>query len=394
MVSAIVMWAGNGLRRNPSCELTVGAVGRTGRPAVARRGRPAVRERRPLPSTTGASASSARARGRRLLARATAVCAGTVLLAAGSARLEAQEYPKCFSQGSAASDERDSRVLAGKPKSIDFITPHITDSHDLDLPYFHSPFVCIVELPRWTPVHIGGLSIDLSPTKHVVWLLIASVLCLVTLLSAASFHRRRTADPGVAGGFSAGVEALVLYLRQTVVLPNVGPHGDAYTPYILTVFFFILFANLVGLIPYGSTATGNISVTLTMALISFVVIEVSGMRALGADYWKTIIYWNPELGIFMRIVMTAIMTVIEIFSKFTKPFALTIRLFANMTAGHIVLLALISLIFTFNSYFIAVIPVAMGVAVSLLEIFVAFLQAFIFALLTAVFIGQIRQAAH
>ena len=160
------------------------------------------------------------------------------------------------------------------------------------------------------------------------------------------------------------------------------------------MFFFILFANLVGLIPYGSTATGNIAVTATMAIISFVVIEVSGMRALGAGYWKTIVYWNPELSPVVRILMTIIMTPIEILSKFTKPFALTIRLFANMTAGHIVLLALISLIFTFNSYFVAVVPVAMGVAVSLLEIFVAFLQAFIFALLTAVFIGQIRQSAH
>jgi F-type H+-transporting ATPase subunit a len=332
--------------------------------------------------------------GKRRIGLCKLLCVGLVVLAAGAARLGAQEYPKCFSQGSAASDERGSRVLAGKPKSIDFITPHITDSHDLDLPYIHSPFVCIVELPRWTPVHIGGLSIDLSPTKHVIWLLIASVLCVATLLSAAAFHRRRTADPGVAEGFSAGIEALVLYIRQTVVLPNVGPHGDAYTPYILTVFFFILFANLVGLIPYGSTATGNIAVTATMAIISFVVIEVSGMRALGAGYWKTIVYWNPELSPVVRILMTIIMTPIEILSKFTKPFALTIRLFANMTAGHIVLLALISLIFTFNSYFVAVVPVAMGVAVSLLEIFVAFLQAFIFALLTAVFIGQIRQSAH
>ncbi len=348
MVSAIVTWAGYGLRRGAG----------------------------------------------RVLVRVAVVCAGLGALVGGPARLGAQEYPNCFSHGSAASDEHSLRLLAGKPKSIDFITPHITDSHDLDLPYFHSPFVCIVELPRWAPVHVGSVTIDLSPTKHVVWMLIAAVLCVVTLLSAAAFHRRRTADPGVAGGFSAGIEALVLYLRQTVVLPNVGPHGDAYTPYILSVFFFILFANLVGLIPYGSTATGNIAVTATMAIISFVVIEVSGMRALGAGYWKTIVYWNPELGIVVRILMTIIMTPIEILSKFTKPFALTIRLFANMTAGHIVLLALISLIFTFNSYFIALVPVAMGVAVSLLEIFVAFLQAFIFALLTAVFIGQIRQSAH
>ena len=129
---------------------------------------------------------------------------------------------------------------------------------------------------------------------------------------------------------------MVLYLRQTVVLPNVGPNADAYTPYILSVFFFILFANLVGLIPYGSTATGNVSVTATMAIISFVVIEISGMRALGAEYWKTIVYWNTDLSLPVRIPMALILTPIEIISKLTKPFALTIRLFANMTAGHVV----------------------------------------------------------
>ncbi len=351
-----------------------------------------VRERPPLPSTAGASARLAHSRWR-ALSRGALLCAGLVALMAGPARLGAQEYPKCFSQGSAEAAQR-AHHLVPESQTVDFITPHITDSHDLDLPYAHSPYVCIYQLPRWAPIHVGGLSLDLSPTKHVVWLLIASVLCLITLLSAAAFHRRRTADPGVAPGFSAGIEALVLYLRQTVVLPNVGPHGDAYTPYILSVFFFILFANLVGLIPYGSTATGNIAVTLTMALISFVVIEVSGMRALGVGYWRTVVYWNHDLSIGVRIPMALLMTPIDILSKFTKPFALTIRLFANMTAGHIILLALISLIFTFNSLFIAVVPVAMGVAVSLLEIFVAFLQAFIFALLTAVFIGQIRQAAH
>jgi F-type H+-transporting ATPase subunit a len=167
-----------------------------------------------------------------------------------------------------------------------------------------------------------------------------------------------------------------------------------YTPYILSVFFFILFANLVGLLPYASAATGDISVTATMALISFVVIEISGMRALGKNYWHTIVYWNNDLALPIRIPMAMIMTPIEILQKFTKPFALTIRLLANMTAGHVVLLALISLIFAFHSYLIAVAPVAMGVGVSLLEVFVAFLQAFIFALLTAVFIGQIRASAH
>jgi F-type H+-transporting ATPase subunit a len=316
-------------------------------------------------------------------------------LAAPLSGLAAQESsPLCLASQRAAAAAGASEGGPATRGPVDIITPHITDSHQLDAPYYKSPFVCRIELPRWAPVHIGSLTLDLSPTKHVVWLIIASILCCITLLSAAAFHRRHLNDPRPAQGLAAGVEAMVLYLRDTVVIPNVGPHGDAYTSYILTVFFFILFANLCGLIPYGSTATGNISVTLTMALISFVVIEISGMITLGKGYWSTIFYWNHDLPLPVRIPMAILMTPIEIVSKFTKPFALTIRLFANMTAGHVVLLALISLVFTFGSIYIAAAPVLLGVAVSLLELFVAFLQAFIFALLTAVFIGQIRQAAH
>jgi F-type H+-transporting ATPase subunit a len=320
----------------------------------------------------------------RALRPVVVVAAALAGLALAAAPVAAQEYPTCWGKPPAVPE----------PAPRDIIMPHITDSHELDLPYFRPPFICTKQLPRWEPVHIGPVAVDLSPTKHVFWLGVAALLCLATLLSAAAYHRRHRDSDGAPTGFAAGMEALVLYIRQTVVLPNVGPHGDAYTPYILSVFFFILFANLVGLIPYGSTATGNISVTLTMALISFVVIEVSGMRALGKDYWRTIVYWNEDLPIVGRIFMAGLLTPIEIFSKLTKPGALTIRLFANMIAGHVVLLAFISLIFVFKSYFIAVVPVLMGVGDSLLEIFVAFLQAFIFALLTAVFIGQIRQSAH
>jgi F-type H+-transporting ATPase subunit a len=279
-------------------------------------------------------------------------------------------------------------------QKTDIITPHITDAHELDVPCLRPGFVCRVDLPRWAPVHFGPLTLDLSPTKHVVMLWFAAFLCCVALLQAAAWHRRHLNEAAAPRGFSAGIEAMVLYLRQTVVLPNVGPHGDAYTPFILTLFFFILFANLLGLVPYGSTATGNISVTAALAICSFVVVEISGMIALGKNYWSTIFYWNHDLPVWLRIPLFVIMTPIEIVSKLTKPFALTIRLFANMTAGHVVLLVLISLIFTFHSYAIAVAPVVLGVAISMLELFVAFLQAFVFALLTAVFIGQIRQAAH
>lgn len=279
-------------------------------------------------------------------------------------------------------------------QQTDIITPHITDAHALDYPCLHAGFVCEKALPRWMPVHLGGLTIDLSPTKHVIMLLLAALFCCLVLISAAGFHRRHEHKPGTARGFGSGLEAVVLYLRSEVVLPNVGPHGDAYVPFVLTLFFFILFANLLGLVPYGSTATGNVSVTATLAIVSFVVIEVSGMRALGAGYWQTVVYWNPELPIVVRILMTILMTPLEIIGKLTKPFALTIRLFANMTAGHVVLIALISLIFVFQSWFIAPAPFLMAVAISLLELFVALLQAFIFALLVAVFIGQIRQSAH
>ena len=280
-------------------------------------------------------------------------------------------------------------VIAGPAKNVDIITPHITDSHELEL-----PFVGEVQLPRWAPVHVGGLEIDLSPTKHVIMLLLAALLCLGIMIPAALSNERQTAHKGHAKGFAGAIESLVLFIRNEVVLPNVGHHGDAYVPFAMTLFFFILFANLLGLIPYGSTATGNISVTATLAILSFIVIEVAGMKALGKGYWKTIIYWPSDQSLAIKLPMTFIMTPIEIIGKFTKPFALAIRLFANMTAGHVVLLALISLIFTFGSFYVAAAPIAMGVAISMLELFVALLQAYIFTLLSSVFIGLIRESAH
>ena len=277
----------------------------------------------------------------------------------------------------------------------DIITPHITDSRCLEVPSFPRFWEPReVPLPRWAPIHLGSVAIDISPTKHVVMLLVAALLCCIVLISAARAHARHTHQIGRPKGFASGIEAMVLYIRQEVALPNLGHHGEKYAPFILSLFFFILFANLLGLIPYGSTATGNISVTATLAIITFIVIELAGMRAQGAAYLNSIFYWNKDLPLAMRIPMFVLMTPIEIVGKFTKPFALTIRLFANMTAGHIVVLALIGLIFTFKSYVLGTAPLLMAVAIMMLELFVAFLQAFIFALLASVFIGQIREGAH
>jgi F-type H+-transporting ATPase subunit a len=280
-------------------------------------------------------------------------------------------------------------VVSGPAKTVDIITPHITDSHYLEL-----PFIGEYELPRWAPIHIGNTAIDLSPTKHVVMLLVAAFLCLVVLIPAATSNTRQTATAGHAKGFAGVVESIVLYIRNEVVLPNVGHHGEAYVPFALTLFFFILFANLLGLIPYGSTATGNISVTGMLAIITFFVIELAGVRALGRNYWRTVIYWPKDQPVAMNAFMTLIMTPVELIGKITKPFALAIRLFANMTAGHVVLLAFISLIFTFGKWAVVIAPFGMGVAISVLELVVAFLQAFIFTLLASVFIGLIREGAH
>ena len=285
----------------------------------------------------------------------------------------------------------------GGKHQVDIITPHITDSRQMELPSFNAAhgFAREVTLPSgWFTFHIGSMEFDTSPTKHVVMLWIVAVLAIVVLVGAAQSHQRRAAQGLPPKGMAGAIEAMILYMRNEVILPNVGHHGNGFVPYLLTIFFFILFANLLGLIPYLSTATGNISVTATLAIMTFVVIEVAGMRALGKGYINTIIFWPKDMPLMMRIPMSMILSPVELLGKLTKPFALAIRLFANMTAGHIVVLAVIGLIFTFGSYAVAPVPVLMAVAIMLLELLVAVLQAFIFTLLGSVFIGLMRESHH
>jgi F-type H+-transporting ATPase subunit a len=272
----------------------------------------------------------------------------------------------------------------GHGDGVDFMH-HILDSREWETPFG------VVHFPEAGSWMLGP--IDLTPTKHVLFLAFAGLLTLLFLLPAATLARR--AGPGrTAGRRHNLVEAFVLFIRNEVIMKNVGSGGAKFAPFLLTLFFLILFANLLGLIPYGSTATANISVTVTLALLSFLVIEIGGVRALGGGYLGTIFYWNKELALPMRIIMLIVMTPVELVGKLTKPFALAIRLMANMTAGHIVLLAIISLIFVFGSYFLAAAPVLMAVAITFLEIFVSFLQAYIFTLLSSVFIGLMQHAHH
>lgn len=277
----------------------------------------------------------------------------------------------------------------------DVMIHHIVDADVLDLGFFS------VDLSPLSvaPIHIGGLEIDVSITKHVVFLFIAAVLTVVTMWLAARAAHRLEQGEKAPGGLLNAMEAFYLFLRDDVAMANIGSGGERFVPLVITLFFFILFANLLGLVPFGATATSNIMVTSGLAVIAFIVIETSGYRALGAKgYLRTIFYVPPGLNPWMGAVMLLIMTPVELIGKLAKPFALAIRLFANMTAGHFVLLALLGLIITYGSFttasgIVAVVgPLLLGLFVMFLEIFVAFLQAFIFAMLTAVFIGLIRHA--
>ena len=271
------------------------------------------------------------------------------------------------------------------------ILGHLANSHEIELPYWKPPFNYAVELPRFAPVKVGPFLIDFSPTKHAVFALLAAVIvALLFILSARSVAQAEAAGRPPKG-LGAAMEATALWIRQEVILPNVGPHGEGYAPYLLTTFFFILACNLLGLLPWGATATGNIAVTGGLAVLAFLVIEISGMRALGLKgYLGTIFYLPPGLPTFMKPIMLVVMTPIELIGKLAKPFALAVRLFANMTAGHALVLALIGLTFTFQSYLVGGVASVMATLVMLLELFVAFLQAFVFTLLTAVFIGLMR----
>lgn len=282
-----------------------------------------------------------------------------------------------------------------KPFDIkEMILHHLADSKEWETPFG------VVHLPQFEPVQLGPIALDFSITKHVLFMMIAAVLVLVMMLYAAAKAKREHAAGAERGpkGTTNVVEALVLFIRDEVVMKNIGHGGEKFAPFIVTIFFFILFCNALGLVPWGASPTGNVSVTLALALMTFIVVEIAGMRALGfSGYMKTIIYWPHDMPLGLKIPMTFIMSPVELLGKFTKPFALTMRLYANMTAGHAVVLALTGLAVMASlagAKFIgiAVAPVIMGTAIMILEIGVAFLQAYVFAMLSAVFIGLIRHA--
>ncbi len=262
---------------------------------------------------------------------------------------------------------------------------HVLDSDVIEVPWFNAHLAKNIHLPTVTEFEIGGVKIRLAVTKHVVFMWLAGVVLLIGIVGAA---RKARADK-VPHGFLNLIEVFVVFIRDDVTIPSMGErYGRKLLPYFLSIFFFILTCNLFGLLPYGASATGNISVTAGMAILRFLLIQSVAIREQGFGGWL------KHLTGGVHPLLWPIMIPVEILGLFTKPFALCVRLFANMTAGHIIILSLLGLIFIFKNPAIAAISVPFSLFIYLLEILVAFLQAYVFTMLTAVFTGIGVHSAH
>jgi F-type H+-transporting ATPase subunit a len=248
----------------------------------------------------------------------------------------------------------------------DVIMHHLTDASEL----------WGVHLPG---VHIGSVDLSISKLVIMMWLAALVVIAVVQL-----GYRRG----GVPHGLGNFLEVLIVFVRDDIVGVNFGPHGKRYVPFFLTLFFFILMMNLLGLVPWMSTATGNVNVTGALALCTLGMIHGAGMRKHGI-----VQHWKNQMPPGIPVLLFPIMIPVELIGMLTKPFALMIRLFANMTAGHVVILALFGIIIDTGSFF-ATPVILFPVAITLLEIFIAFLQAYIFTFLSAIFISSTVHGAH
>ncbi len=218
--------------------------------------------------------------------------------------------------------------------------------------------------------------LDFSITKNVFSIMVLSLLLVLLFMGAAKSYKKSL----VPSGSARFLEPLVIFVRDEIAIPNIGEkHYKKFMSYLLTVFFFIWFVNLFGLTPLGINVTNSISVTFALAIMTFVITQVSGK----SEYWKHI-FWMPGVPVPMKILLAPI----ELLGIFIKPFALLIRLYANITAGHVVLMSLIGLMFIFHSWIGSTLSFGLAVSLSLLELLVAALQAYIFTMLTALYFGS------
>jgi len=257
----------------------------------------------------------------------------------------------------------------------DWILHHVMDGNYLDF----TPFFKIY-LP-----HFELFGLDISITRHVVFMWIGAVLLFIVMTRVANAYKKSF----VPKGFTNFWELFIVFVRDEIAMPTIGKGFEKFLPYLLTAFFFILFGNFLGLIPFSATFTSNIAVTATMAVFSFLVIQIGGMKSNGAfGYFRGLIPHG------VPIFLLPIMIVVEFLGLLAKPFALAIRLFANMTAGHIVIYALISLIFVMQSVGWAGLAIPMALFIYGLEVLIALLQAYIFTMLSSLFIGMAVHQDH
>lgn len=228
---------------------------------------------------------------------------------------------------------------------------------------------------------------NFSITKNVFSMFLSLAVILLIFLSAARSYRK--SGNNMPSGIGKFMEPIVLFIRDEVAIPNIGKkHHGRYMPFLLTLFFFIWINNVIGLIPvfpFSSNLSGNIAFTLTLAAITFIITLFSSKK----HYWKHML-WMPGLPVPMKIFLAPI----EFMGMFIKPIALTIRLFANITAGHIIVLSLISLTFIFKNYFVGVGSVVFVVFISVIEVLVVAIQAYIFTMLSALYFGQALEEEH
>ena len=229
---------------------------------------------------------------------------------------------------------------------------------------------------------------DFSITKNVASLFISVIVLLLVILSAAGAYKK-TGITSAPKGLQSFMEPIILFVRDEIALPNIGAKRYAkYMPFLLTIFFLILTNNFLGLIPIfpgGANVSGNIAFTMTLAVCVFIVVNLSSNK----NYWEHI-FWMPGMHWSMKLFLAPI----ELIGVFNKPISLMIRLFANITAGHILVLSLVCLIFIFKTVYAAAIAVPFVIFIFLIELLVAFLQAYIFTMLTAMYIGMASEEAH
>ncbi len=229
----------------------------------------------------------------------------------------------------------------------------------------------------------GEQVLDLSITKNVATLFINAIILLLVFTAVARGYKKNAGK--APKGIQAFIEPIIVFVRDEVVKPNVGPKYEKFLPYLLTLFFFILFGNLLGLLPGASNLTGNIAVTATLAVGTFLITNLSG----NANYWGHI-FWTPGVPLPLRIIILPV----EILGIFTKPISLAVRLFVAITAGHIVLLSLICLVFVFGSVYVGIGSSLIVMFINLIELLVAGIQAYVFTLFSSLYIGMAVAEHH